>query len=379
MQVFVLGAGISHSAGYPLANGLLCELDRRQSQSNVSGESPAWKEVTKWISENRDSIPGFHTGKLDANLDGNLEYLLTYLDLRLMAAEDRKNCIWKTMLSERTDQEKTTLTETLGQHLDNSRPEKKLRKTITNALVTYFRMKNYDDASGQNNSNRRFIHTFCEKKVEQGDVIISFNYDSLVERSLRESGKWSPVDGYGFEVQFETDGPFPPTTPPPNPTAQSETTVLKLHGSVGWYLNNNKEVFLHQHFLKLLEINCIKDVKEPKLLPNVNSLPSLIEPSFIKQIDDIPTYRHIWQRAREELARAEAVYIIGYSLPDADIMAKNLLVHSLDKKPDQTITVVNPDRATSNKFEALLGGHIEYIESKFEKWIEDMYARTESR
>ena len=373
MQVFVLGAGISYSAGYPLASELLVELDRRQSQSSTNWEKEDWKDVRDWISANRKSIPGFQTGKLD----GNLEYLLTYLDLRLMAAEDRVNCIWRAMLSERTELEKATLNENFGQHFDDTRPVEKVRKTITNALVKYFKMKNDHDASGQNNSNRKFIRTFCKKKVEKGDVIVSFNYDSLVERSLMESNKWSPVDGYGFEIQFKADPSIPTEHPQLIPTAQSETTVLKLHGSVGWYLKNNKEVFLHHLFLKRLGIDCIQDFKEPEILPDVNSFPSLIEPSFIKQTDEIPVYRKIWQKARGALAKADAIYIIGYSLPGADIMAKNLLVHSLGKKTDQTITVVNPDRAINGKFEDLLGVRIEHIPRYFENWIKSMYAETE--
>ncbi len=37
--------------------------------------------------------------------------------------------------------------------------------------------------------------------VEDGDVVISFNYDVSLDRELRQAGKWEISDGYGFNLQ----------------------------------------------------------------------------------------------------------------------------------------------------------------------------------
>jgi hypothetical protein len=39
---------------------------------------------------------------------------------------------------------------------------------------------------------------FADKLVQAGDVIVTFNYDDSLERELKRSGKWNLSDGYGF-------------------------------------------------------------------------------------------------------------------------------------------------------------------------------------
>jgi hypothetical protein len=368
MKTFVLGAGLSYSAGYPLSSELLCEIEMKQLRSPVAGEKEDWEEVQEWISENRDSIPGFQTD----NPQQNLEYLLTYLDLCLMASDDRDDWILREIISEDTaPPQRSSLYEQFAQNSDDANPVKKIRKTIQRSLISFFNGKNRQDCGKENDFQRRFIHTFCANMLEPGDVTISFNYDSLVERSLIELNKWNPSDGYGFEVEFRKG--IPPSDAPTAPQAKSEVTVLKLHGSVGWYLNNN-QVFIDHRFLESLGVTGIEDCNEPKTVPYGDSPPSLIEPSFIKTIDKAPAYRQVWRRAREALEKADVIYIIGYSLPDADILARNLLAETIGNGENKNINIINPSRGRKRTFEALLGNCIVYTEISFEDWIEQMYA-----
>ncbi len=39
---------------------------------------------------------------------------------------------------------------------------------------------------------------FADKLVQVGDVIITFNYDDSLDRDLKRTGKWDVSDGYGF-------------------------------------------------------------------------------------------------------------------------------------------------------------------------------------
>lgn len=64
------------------------------------------------------------------------------------------------------------------------------------------------------------------------DALITFNWDTLLDRVLLESGRWHPDTGYGitFRDLLDSDWRSPDTT-------QSELTLLKLHGSTNWFVN----------------------------------------------------------------------------------------------------------------------------------------------
>src|SRR5260370_36191231 len=70
------------------------------------------------------------------------------------------------------------------------------------------------------NSYRRFFEHFS------GGQFLTFNYDSLPEIFLSQSGRWFPEDGYGMPVQTERASLVKPVT-----HAKSSSLVVHLHGS----------------------------------------------------------------------------------------------------------------------------------------------------
>src|SRR5258708_39045947 len=44
---------------------------------------------------------------------------------------------------------------------------------------------------------------FACKQVQRGDVVVTFNYDLAVERSLKTAGLWEITDGYGAPLMLE--------------------------------------------------------------------------------------------------------------------------------------------------------------------------------
>ena len=72
-----------------------------------------------------------------------------------------------------------------------------------------------------------YLREFVRKHVKANDVIITFNYDCLIERVLHEAGLWTVLDGYGFPRVLKSSKGGPPEPP-------SSVKVLKLHGSLGW-------------------------------------------------------------------------------------------------------------------------------------------------
>lgn len=79
--------------------------------------------------------------------------------------------------------------------------------------------------SHENNVYRKFLGKFQESPL------LTFNYDSLPELLLLGEDSWSPVDGYGVEVQVHK--PIIRRGSPPD--EKSRRPILHLHGSLCVY------------------------------------------------------------------------------------------------------------------------------------------------
>lgn len=85
-------------------------------------------------------------------------------------------------------------------------------------------------------------HTHIVKNVmKSSDNIISFNYDCLIDQTLKQngSGKWNPHYGYGFRLgshgsNIIDDKYWMPTTPAKD--YNSTIKLFKLHGSLHFYM-----------------------------------------------------------------------------------------------------------------------------------------------
>lgn len=58
--------------------------------------------------------------------------------------------------------------------------------------------------------------------LSPGDTVISFNYDLIIDQTLKQTGRWAEFSGYGMS---ENDS-----------TSDTEILLLKPHGSLNWFL-----------------------------------------------------------------------------------------------------------------------------------------------
>jgi hypothetical protein len=371
MKVFIVGAGFSKAAGYPLGNEMLTRLGEYVEQHRPAVQlQDLWNGFVSWKSSQTDA------GVLELIDTGNVEFIITYLDMLEHAQDFNRTKYYKEAKS----------LEGSGRSKAISERERKLEETgkffsqagiardrLRRLLVQYFEHEHCEDYSVE---RYRYIKDFCSHMVSGGDFFISFNYDSLVERSLWKLEMWSPQDGYGFECRFKKGEPWDNLTDVD--LGHSPVKVLKLHGSVGWYKNERNKIFLNwgvflQHF-----ISNIRDVDEPETSPAKYEHPFVIEPSFIKPIEQ-KELLDIWDEARSVLEKAREIFIVGYSMPKADASAQNLIVHSLRANSNlPKVTVVNPDKDTLGRFEELLGFQIEKQRSKVEDWAHSLVTNREN-
>lgn len=106
--------------------------------------------------------------------------------------------------------------------------------------------------------------------------------------------------------------------------------ILKLHGSLNWlqcprclrvYVDFHNKIAIGQY---ADPVNCRHCDKHFGILDSHTLSSNLIMPTFLKNLSN-PQYKLIWQNAGIELAEAERVVFIGYSLPQADFEMRQLL------------------------------------------------------
>ena len=168
---------------------------------------------------------------------------------------------------------------------------------------------------------------FDKEGLAQDDTIINFNYDLLCDNALHKTGLWNPykgisekICGYGFGlIEDFKKSPL------------SRVQYLKLHGSINFrnydgYIGLNWDLFDPDKKSRTVEVSKFWN--------------TIITPSFMKTFELMPL-RMMWIYAQKSIAEAEKIYIVGYSFPKADALARNLLLNA-NFETLQKIIIIDP-------------------------------------
>jgi hypothetical protein len=287
MTVFVLGAGASVHAGYPLASEL--------------GE-----EMYSWAGQNSQTV-GHLTGFIESlrELYGSLSD-------------------FERILTELTECPAGSPAEALGTQRGNT------RGAIEALIPEFFWSKS------QEKIDRDYYGDLARYHVREGDVFVTFNYDLACERALKTADLWEISDGYGFDVLL---GQLP----------TAKVKVLKLHGSINWLgvlFGGNagfsqvssaygpRPCLFGSRYFSFLGYP--PEIHDPLCqgISRPGGEPALILPglhkSFFHQTfagrEWQPFWDHIWDMAGEAVRSADEIVVIGYSMPEADERARELLL-----------------------------------------------------
>jgi len=108
------------------------------------------------------------------------------------------------------------------------------RGRFLDCLSQYFLYKHYLDSKPENKPARDYLRQVLSR-LGENDRVLTLNWDTTVERTLLEDGRWNPMNGYGFEQILHKGFCDGPSEPLDFEIPKSEIVVLKLHGSVGWH------------------------------------------------------------------------------------------------------------------------------------------------
>lgn len=174
-----------------------------------------------------------------------------------------------------------------------------------------------------------------EDLAERGDAFVSFNYDCVIDDSLRRRGhgKWNPHFGYGFKLGPRGKGLKGDDHWKPEggdiPDREETIRVHKVHGSL--------------HFSK--ERGDVKLKMRPYGNPRATKGDlkfTIIPPESSKSYEE-GGFGHFMTNAYQSLRRATRVVIIGYSLPPSDQHAESLFRFGIKKDGLDSLVIVNPD------------------------------------
>ncbi len=303
MTTYVLGAGASRNAGYPLANTMAEEL-------------LAWMKSPK-------HDPDSYAARYPATASFIEETFGTISNIEDLISEIQR----------------------LIENYEHGTPEQRTKRTLVaneygvfqTAVRAWFAEIQYGPAL-QSSAYR----DFAKNIISRGDSIVTFNYDVSLDRELRLADKFEVGDGYGFSIETLPTG--------------SATKLLKLHGSTNWLallfggITSGPVVFTPGNTLgsrpvipkNELSFLGYTDVSDPKFGRGGAALPVMIFPARSKNfysssntgVEYADFWNDLWRQAKVALQSSRRIVICGYSLLSIDERARSLLLNSPNKNAE---------------------------------------------
>lgn len=330
MKTFVFGAGASVHSGYPLASKLWSALERWGSE-RIARE------------EFRDGAFGTMNRMFDMSLP--FEVALSHLDDRIASPGDAYDRACLPIVRGEIQQR-------IRQYFDSIR---------TQSADLYSR--------------------FAREIVAPGDSVITFNYDVSLDRELQKSGNWTALDGYGFSLDGSDE-------------IRSECSLLKLHGSTNWIaqlfnglrgttfaIDLDQPSLGYRPVIPTPELEFLEaDVRDPKFVMGTGYVSSLIMPAAKKKFYMETSFNlrewkefwdFLWFKAEESVRNSNELHIVGYSLPEYDGRAIDLLLKSTCRDCKISVACRSDSERLIRTFRNAGFTHVHsFADGSFESWLE---------
>lgn len=370
MKAFVLGAGASRAYDQsPTHQRMPLARDVFQVFSNLNISGNPWAlrgDIVKYVSESRGIPP-------DAFISFNDDIEEFYSEVEGILSET----------IQRGDKMETILT-----------------SRIVNQLIFLFASVINEVQNGPASD----VHRNIARTLSADDRVLTFNWDTLMDRALKEETQWQTDFGYLVAPRLiHRDGWIIP-----NPQPEGVPLLLKLHGSTNWLTSYNliengkltlmqssdpSTLYVYESALRPYAThagrfmpgyqpfsygyyppNILDDPGKPARkghvfvrarpkfpwVPEGNasdrglpSMPLIIPPAKAKSYDLFGTlFKTIWSAAEESLVQAEHIILIGYSFPRTDHQSNTLFARSFSKRNSMPrVSIIDPKPGTiADKF-----------------------------
>lgn len=312
MALFIVGAGTTRGASFVNPKRFACvpPLDRDFFTQLQRIANPKHQTLVSEVM--KDAVQLFGT-----NFDATMETVFTTLEhtIRMVKAT-----------GERKDFEQSDL--------QNKRD--RLEQAIA-AVLEESLMRKRGNTSSLKPKRCRLHQKFVSSILQPKDTIIGFNYDCLLDLSLKYRGnrKWNAHYGYGFNLgargrALSGDDFWQPNTP----ASQADTVhYYKLHGSLHFQIEEPEE-----------SASCVRLKERPYTKTAGDGLKFTIIPPESHKDYDKGVFGTLWSKASDAIYKAEHIVVVGYSLPLTDLHSTTLFRTSVRGGKLKSLVVVNPDR-----------------------------------
>lgn len=315
-RVFFLGAGFSAGAGVPLTDELL-----PRAASLFRNEAPGlYERVNNFASDVDVDL----TQKPNAEQFARLCTHLDFMELREYGGGER----W----SDRGSRERLALKFFLSKAIATATPK----------------------ASDLPEFYTRFAHD-----LSCYDIIVTFNWDVLLEKSLAHIGK-------EFSYTWE----------------EGKVLILKLHGSINWISGKPRAMARGARSFSYQSIGYANGIEENDVFYSqtlhecadwatarclVDEVqPLIVLPGYGKAVD-VRLLSAIWYRPEFLNRRLGGISVIGLSVAQDDYIIESLFRYLFRSAfdEDQRVRVLNPDLCVGEKFKELASAlRIEFMPKK---------------
>ncbi len=183
------------------------------------------------------------------------------------------------------------------------------------------------------------LHDELAVNLQNGDSVLSFNYDCVMDCSLvKKCPYWRVGKSYAVAPVINKNSDYWAGI-----DLEDEGVVYhhKLHGSVNWQLQDGETLKLKA-----------RPYTKQNGISNYFIVPPVISKGYM--LDD-SVLAKVWSSAYSELSSADTALVVGYSVPPADALANAMLAsraHSEEPKGRQylrALVIANPDREARHR------------------------------
>lgn len=225
--------------------------------------------------------------------------------------------------------------------------------------------------------------TIVKGLFKQNDVIISLNYDLLLEHLLAKSNvdMWSPY-GNGYGNSIEIDG-FESTKNDGSSDCNQQKQnirILKVHGSFNFYTQKYSstneyssliDVLINEKHDSFFDLDTMFEnakYKHTCFGNDAQNRKTIILPTYVKPFAQNRTFMKLWHEAIDAMKEADVITIIGYSFPKEDSMMSFLFscpfIETRKDKLEINILNISDDEISKirDEIKSILQGNLDDIE-----------------
>ncbi|KZZ78008.1 hypothetical protein A3765_08475 [Oleiphilus sp. HI0130] len=215
-------------------------------------------------------------------------------------------------------------------------------------LVCAYLKKCRSNSSGNTKAFTNHIFPVGTSVENYKNRIVTFNYDTLIDRQLIERNVSRRkiyfdrlVKSRGDGIRRDQDEKF------------AHPLILKLHGSINWRCERS-------HFDQLISGDVNQEEKleiwfEEKKLPKPDDdeSPLIIPPIPNKPITASSLFNFLWTCAFEYMHEARRMVIVGYSCPSTDTLARTMFGQFKSKNLEEII-VIDPNALALKSYREMI-------------------------